>query len=323
MTAVRELMTRCACQRLKSARLSPIRVPPPMPCAISASRSTARPTSRSRSALETWHEAGVEDERLGLAEGVDDARAGSARRRRCRAPSNRRRRAAARDAADDACAAARRDRSACRRERRCDGWCAGRRAAGRARRARQRRTSRARMRRASRSASAWTFAVSSGSTMWRMSRLASACGGEAASRRSPLVDAPPASSSRAPLSFGSRRRFAAQTARQRLAARRACAGRPPARGWMRRMPTPARRRRTAHRSAASPSRVAQNSARSAALQQRGPPAGGRRQHGERVAAFGEADGEAVVARKAAKAASLAQPARDPNLGSGARGQSSA
>src|SRR6202012_4173041 len=53
MMAVRELMTRRACQRLKVARLSPMRVPPPMPCAISASLSTARVTSRSRSDGET------------------------------------------------------------------------------------------------------------------------------------------------------------------------------------------------------------------------------------------------------------------------------
>src|SRR5262247_1431741 len=65
MTAVRELMTRRACQRLKVARLSPMRVPPPMPCAMSASLSTARVTSRSR------REAGVEDEGLGLPKGID------------------------------------------------------------------------------------------------------------------------------------------------------------------------------------------------------------------------------------------------------------
>ena len=53
MTAVRELITRRACQRLKVARLSPILVPPPMPCAINASLSTARATSRSRSEPET------------------------------------------------------------------------------------------------------------------------------------------------------------------------------------------------------------------------------------------------------------------------------
>ena len=49
MIAVRELITRRACQRLNVARLSPMRVPPPMPCAIKPNRSTARATSRSRS----------------------------------------------------------------------------------------------------------------------------------------------------------------------------------------------------------------------------------------------------------------------------------
>ena len=72
ITAVRELITRLACQRLKVARLSPIFVPPPIPSAISDSRSTARVTFRSRSDGETWTRR-VEDEGFRLAEIVDHA----------------------------------------------------------------------------------------------------------------------------------------------------------------------------------------------------------------------------------------------------------
>ncbi len=73
ITTVRELMTRSACQRLKVARLSPMRVPPPIPCAISDSRSTARVDVAVAQRRRDMREAGVEDEGFRLAESVDDA----------------------------------------------------------------------------------------------------------------------------------------------------------------------------------------------------------------------------------------------------------
>ena len=50
-----------------------MRVPPPIPCAISASRSTARRDVALAQAVGDMDEAGVEHEGLGLAEGVDHA----------------------------------------------------------------------------------------------------------------------------------------------------------------------------------------------------------------------------------------------------------
>ena len=118
--------------------------------------------------------------------------------------------------------------------------------------------------------------------MWRMSRLASASAGEAASRRSPLLEWPPASSSRAPLSLPA----SGPPARSRRAGiyagpdsprpRRATAG---CGACLFR----ARTHRTARRSAASP-RESQRKARARPVS--GAKACGRRARRERRARLG-------------------------------------
>ena len=164
--------------------------------------------------------------------------------------------------------------------------------------------------RASRAASAWVAATSSGSTIWRRSVADSASMREAPSRRPRPSAALSPSPSVSPLDMiGKAERFL----------RDMRFGKPPRRmrGWR-----PARPKALAAAACRSPRQkaskisskrsqsecVAQNSARSAGLSDVGAQRGGRREHGERIAGFGKADAEAVVAQRTRE---TGEPARAP------------